>query len=198
VIGWPNQLRAGGPRATVAALLAHEVAAVIARADAMDDLTDDAQTDGLTGLPNRRTWDDRLTRIASHGEQLAIAILDLDRFKEFNDTYGHPAGDRLLKETTAAWRDQLRTGDFLARIGGEEFGLLLPNCDLGTAAEVIDRLRRCVAHQRTCSAGLTAHEPGESAASAIDRADQALYQAKAEGRNRLHVAHPPTSGLTLT
>jgi diguanylate cyclase (GGDEF)-like protein len=201
VIGWPNELRAEGPRATVAALLAHEVAAVIARADAMEDLADEAQTDGLTGLPNRRTWDDHLTRIASHGEQLAIAILDLDHFKEFNDTYGHPAGDRLLKETAVAWRDQLRIGDFLARIGGEEFGLLLPNCDLGTAAEVIDRLRRCVTHQRTCSAGLTAHQPGESAATAIDRADQALYQAKAEGRNRVHVARPSTSassGLTLT
>jgi diguanylate cyclase (GGDEF)-like protein len=201
VIGWPNELRAGGPRATVAALLAHEVAAVIARADAMDDLTDEAQTDGLTGLPNRRTWDNHLTRITSHGEQVAIAILDLDHFKEFNDTYGHPAGDRLLKETAAAWRDQLRTGDFLARIGGEEFGLLLSNCDLATAAEVIDRLRRNVTHQRTCSAGLTAHEPGESAEHAIDRADQALYQAKSQGRNRVHVAHPPTSassGLTLT
>ena len=130
VIGWPNELRAEGPRATVAALLAHEVAAVIARADAMDDLADEAQTDGLTGLPNRRAWDDHLTRIASHGEQLAIAILDLDHFKQFNDTYGHPAGDRLLKQTAAAWRDQLRSCDFLARIGGEEFGLMLPRCDL--------------------------------------------------------------------
>jgi diguanylate cyclase (GGDEF)-like protein len=201
VIGWPSQLRAEGPEATVAALLAHEVAAVIARADAMDDLTDEAHTDGLTGLPNRRSWDDRVARIAPRGEQSSIAILDLDHFKEFNDTYGHPAGDRLLKETAAAWRDQLRTGDFLARIGGEEFGLMLPNCDLETAAEVIDRLGRCVTHRRTCSAGLTARQPSESAASAIDRADQALYQAKANGRNRVHVAHRPTSassGPTLT
>lgn len=193
VIGWPNQLRAKGPRATVAALLAHEVAAVIARADAMDDLTDEAQTDGLTGLPNRRTWDVHVTRVASHAEQWAIAVLDLDHFKEFNDTYGHPAGDRLLKETAAAWRDQLRTGDFLARIGGEEFGLLLPDCDVATAVEVIDRLRRVVTHRRTCSAGLTAHRPGESAESAIARADRALYQAKAKGRNRVHVAHASSS-----
>jgi diguanylate cyclase (GGDEF)-like protein len=199
VIGWPNEHGAEGPGATVAALLAHEVAAVIARADAMEDLADEAQTDGLTGLPNRRTWDDHVARIARNGEQLAIAILDMDHFKEFNDTYGHPAGDRLLKETASAWRDQLRGGDFLARIGGEEFGLILPNCDLGTAAEVIDRLRRCVTHHRTCSAGLTAYRPGESAASAIDRADRALYQAKARGRDRVQVAHRPTSassGLT--
>jgi diguanylate cyclase (GGDEF)-like protein len=201
VIGWPNELRAEGPRATVAALLAHEVAAVIARADVMDDLTDEAQTDGLTGLPNRRTWDEHLTRIANNVEQWAIAILDLDHFKEFNDTYGHPAGDRLLKETAAAWRDQLRAGDFLARIGGEEFGLLLPDCDIETAVEVIDRLRRTVTHRRTCSAGLTAHAPGDSAETAIARADHALYQAKAEGRNRVHIAAPPgsaSSGLKLT
>jgi diguanylate cyclase (GGDEF)-like protein len=185
----------------VAALLAHEVAAVIARADAMNDLTDEAQTDALTGLPNRRTWDAHLTRMASHDEQSAIAILDLDQFKEFNDTYGHPAGDRLLKETAAAWRDQLRTGDFLARIGGEEFGLLLPDCDIGTAVEVIDRLRRCVTHRRTCSAGLTAHRPGETAETAIARADHALYQAKAKGRDRIHVAGPAgsaSSGRELT
>jgi diguanylate cyclase (GGDEF)-like protein len=200
VIGWPNAHGAEGPRATVAALLAHEVAAVIARADAMEDLADEAQTDGLTGLPNRRAWDDHVARIARHGEQLAIAILDMDHFKQFNDTNGHPAGDRLLKETTAAWRDQLRAGDLLARIGGEEFGLVLPNCDLGTATEVIERLLRCVTHQRTCSAGLTAHTPGESAASAIDRADQALYEAKAKGRDCVQVGHPPTSastGMTL-
>jgi diguanylate cyclase (GGDEF)-like protein len=199
VIGWPRELPAEGPRATVAALLAHEAAAVIARADAMEDLADEAQTDGLTGLPNRRAWDDQVTRIARHDEQLAIAILDLDHFKEFNDTYGHSAGDRLLKETAAAWRDQLRADDVLARIGGEEFGLMLPKCDLGTATEVLDRLRRCVTHQRTCSAGLTALLPGESAARAIERADQALYQAKARGRDRVQVVHPPTSassGLT--
>jgi diguanylate cyclase (GGDEF)-like protein len=193
VIGWPGELPAAGPRATVAALLAHEVAGVIARADVMDDLTDEAQTDGLTGLPNRRSWEAHLTRIAGHGEPLAIAILDLDHFKEFNDSYGHPAGDRLLKETAAAWRDQLRSGDFVARIGGEEFGLLLPNCDLNTATEVVDRLRRSVTHQRTCSAGLTAQAPGESTASAIDRADQALYQAKAKGRDRVQLARPPAS-----
>ena len=190
VIGWRNQLRVEGPRTTVAALLAHEVAGVIARADTIDDLTDEAQTDGLTGLPNRRSWEAHLTHIGTNGEPLAIAILDLDHFKEFNDTFGHLAGDRLLKETAAAWRDQLRTGDFLARIGGEEFGVVLPNCNLKTATEVIDRLRRAVTHRRTCSAGLTAQQPGESAESAIDRADQALYQAKAQGRNRIQLAPP--------
>jgi diguanylate cyclase (GGDEF)-like protein len=163
---------------------------VIARADAMEDLTVEAQTDGLTGLPNRRAWEARLTRAASGGERLAIAILDLDQFKQFNDSYGHPAGDRLLKETAAAWRDEVRIGDFLARIEGEEFGLLLPDCDVQTATEVIDRLRRSVTHRRTCSAGRTVQARDESTESAISRADQALYQAKANGRDRVQVARP--------
>ena len=71
-------------------------------------------------------------------------MFDLDHFKEFNDTYGHPAGDRLLKATTAAWREQVRSGDLLARLGGEEFGLLLINCDTARATEVIERLRGVV------------------------------------------------------
>jgi len=189
VIGWPDEVRAEGPRATVVALLAHEVAAVIARADAMNDLTDEAHTDSLTGLPNRRAWEARLTRAAGQGEEMAIAILDVDHFKDFNDSHGHPAGDRLLKETAAAWRDQVRTGDFLARIGGEEFGLLLPHTDVQCATEVVDRLRRSVTHQGTCSVGLTAQNPMESVESAIARADQALYQAKADGRNRVQLGH---------
>ena len=123
------------------ALLAHEVAAVISRADALDHLSDEALTDALTGLPNRRAWERQLRQLSAVGQQLAIGMLDLDHFKEFNDTYGHPAGDRLLKETAAAWRDQLRPGDVLARVGGEEFGLLLLDCDAHTASEVVDRLR---------------------------------------------------------
>jgi diguanylate cyclase (GGDEF)-like protein len=98
----------------------------------------------------------------------------------------------------SAARYPRRTGDVLARIGGEEFGLLLPNCDLETATEIVDRLRRSVTQQRTCSAGLTAQDPGERAESAVARADQALYQAKAHGRNRVHVTHPSPLSLDLT
>jgi diguanylate cyclase (GGDEF)-like protein len=161
-VGWPGSVRAEGPRATVAALLAHEAAGAIARADAIEELTGEAQTDGLTGLPNRSTWEAHLDRIASSREPLTIAILDLDHFKEFNDTHGHPAGDRLLKETAAAWRDKLRIGAVLARIGGEEFGLLLPNCDIQTASEIVGRLWRSVTQQRTCSAGLTVATPANA------------------------------------
>ncbi len=187
VVGWMEAVPAGDSRTTVTGLLAHEAASVIARADAMDVLADEAQTDALTGLPNRRAWDAQLQRALSGDAQLVIAMLDFDHFKEFNDTHGHPAGDRLLKETAAAWRDQLRGGDLLARLGGEEFGLLLRNCDAETAVEVTERLRRHVSGGRTCSAGIAVAAPGEEADVVIARADRALYQAKAGGRDRVHL-----------
>jgi diguanylate cyclase (GGDEF)-like protein len=188
VIIWPGDVVAGDPKATVSALLAHEAAAVITRADVVDDLYDAAQTDALTGLPNRRAWDSHLKRSLAEERQIAIAMLDFDHFKAFNDTYGHPAGDRLLKEAAAAWRDQLRTGDLLARIGGEEFALMLVDCDLDAATEVVERLRASMPQSRTCSAGLAVRLDGESVESIITRADRALYQAKADGRNRVALA----------
>ncbi|HEV7937500.1 MAG TPA: sensor domain-containing diguanylate cyclase, partial [Solirubrobacteraceae bacterium] len=128
VVGWPQKVRAGGTRATLITLLAHEVATAIKRADLLSQLTDMASTDSLTGLPNRRAWETNLDRALLEGERFVLAMLDLDHFKDFNDSRGHPAGDRLLKETAVAWREELRSGDFLARIGGEEFALLLPHC----------------------------------------------------------------------
>lgn len=187
VVGWSHSIRAGEPRTTVAALLAHEAAAVIARADVLHHLADEAHTDPLTGLPNRRAWDTQVMRALGEDEQVAIAMIDFDHFKEFNDTYGHPAGDRLLKETAAAWRDQLRTGDLLARLGGEEFGLLLRDCDAHTATEVTDRLRRRVPQNQTCSAGIAIGRLGETAEAVIARADDALYEAKSLGRDRTHL-----------
>jgi diguanylate cyclase (GGDEF)-like protein len=183
VVGWPGAIRAEGTRATVAALLAHEAAALIDRADTLDALTGMAQSDPLTGLPNRRTWDAHLGQALAGETQLTVAMLDFDYFKQFNDTHGHAAGDRLLKETAALWRDQLRSGDLLARLGGEEFGLLLLNCDPERAQDVIDRLRGAVSHGRTCSAGFALRRPGEAADTLMARADAALYEAKAAGRD---------------
>jgi diguanylate cyclase (GGDEF)-like protein len=188
VVGWPDSVRAEGSRATVAALLAYEAAAAIDRADAMEHLADEALTDVLTGLPNRRAWDAHLTRAVAEHEQWAIAILDFDHFKQYNDTFGHPAGDRLLKETAAGWRDFMRVGDVLARLGGEEFGLLLLDCDPRSAEEVTERLRRRVPRGRTCSAGIAHRRPGETPEVVTVRADQALYQAKAAGRQRSWVS----------
>jgi diguanylate cyclase (GGDEF)-like protein len=185
VVGWTVPIRANSARATVVALLAHEAAAAIDRADTLVQLTDMASTDPLTGLPNRRAWDARIHQALSVGQQFTIAMLDFDHFKEFNDTYGHPAGDRLLKETAAMWREQLRSGDLLARLGGEEFGLLLVDCDSTRVVEVIERLRKLIYRNRTCSAGFAARQPGESADAVIARADAALYEAKASGRDRV-------------
>jgi diguanylate cyclase (GGDEF)-like protein len=111
-------------------------------------------------------------------------MLDLDHFKQFNDAHGHPAGDRLLKQTAAAWREQLRPGDVLARIGGEEFGLLLLDCGAHAASEVVGRLRAHVTHDRTCSVGIAIKGLDEASDAAVERADAALYQAKAQGRDQ--------------
>lgn len=188
VVGWPQKIRAGGTRATLITLLAHEVATAIKRADLLSQLTDMASTDSLTGLPNRRAWETNLDRALLEGEQFVLAMLDLDHFKDFNDSRGHPAGDRLLKETAVAWREELRSGDFLARIGGEEFALLLPHCATEDALTVVDRLRRRVRYAQTCSAGIVVRGPGESAEGLMTRVDQALYAAKTSGRDQVSLA----------
>jgi diguanylate cyclase (GGDEF)-like protein len=188
VVGWPATIRAGGTRATMIALLAHEVAAAIERADLMLRLTDMASTDPLTGLPNRRAWETALDHALLNREPFVLAMLDFDHFKIFNDTQGHPAGDRLLKEAAAAWREELRAGDFLARIGGEEFALLLPKCTSQDALMVVDRLRRRVPYEQTCSAGVIVCESGEAPDSLMTRVDEALYTAKAAGRDYVSLA----------
>jgi diguanylate cyclase (GGDEF)-like protein len=184
VVAWAEEVLTGDPRATVAALLAHEAAAVIRTADTLTQLADMAETDPLTGLPNRRAWDAGLARALAADRPVTVGVLDIDHFKQFNDTHGHPAGDRLLKETAARWRDQLRPGDLLARLGGEEFGLLLVDCDANHAEDVVNRLRNRISGGQTCSAGFAIGEPGESAESLTDRADHALYEAKSSGRDR--------------
>jgi diguanylate cyclase (GGDEF)-like protein len=185
VVGWPESVTADSTRTSVVALLAHEAAAVIERADRMSRLSDMASTDPLTGLPNRRAWDARVEQALAAGQHFAVAMIDFDHFKEYNDTYGHPAGDRLLKETAAIWREQLRTGDLLARLGGEEFGLLLLDCDPARAAEVIERLRKLIYGERTCSIGFATRRSGEGADAVMARADAALYEAKSCGRDRV-------------
>ncbi len=188
VVGWDDGVPVNAARQAVVALLAHEAALVIGRADELALLTDMAETDALTGLPNRRAWDARLNRAADDGEQVTIAMLDIDHFKRFNDDHGHPAGDRLLRDTAAAWRDLLRAGDLLARVGGEEFGLLLVNCSPAGAAEVAERLRQAITDGQTASAGLAVPRPGEPLESVMGRADHALYEAKASGRNQSRTA----------
>jgi diguanylate cyclase (GGDEF)-like protein len=184
VVAWPKAVRVGGSRTTTIALLAHEVATVIERADMLTQLADIASTDSLTGLPNRRAWDTHLAQAFAEDQHATIAMLDLDHFKDFNDGNGHPAGDRLLRETAAAWREELRAGDFVARLGGDEFALLLPNCNSANALEVVERLRLRIPSEQTCSAGIASYERGVFPDALMSRADTALYEAKTAGRDR--------------
>ena len=150
----------------------------------LSQVSDIASTDALTGLPNRRAWDTRLVELLADDRRMTVTMLDLDRFKEFNDSQGHPAGDRLLRETAAAWREELRAGDFIARLGGDEFALLLPDCTAANALEVVERLRLRIPSEQTCSAGIATHVPGSPPEALMAEADTALYEAKTAGRDR--------------
>jgi diguanylate cyclase (GGDEF)-like protein len=170
--------------------MAYESASIAReRAELMATLAEVARTDDLTGLANRRAWDEALDRELARAERdstpLCIGIVDLDRFKDYNDVHGHQAGDRLLKQLAAAWVEELRATDVLARYGGEEFALALPGCDLHDAGVLIERLRAATPSEQTASAGLVRWDGEESAERLFGRADKALYAAKDSGRDRI-------------
>jgi diguanylate cyclase (GGDEF)-like protein len=142
------------------------------------------RTDPLTGVSNRRAWDETLAGL-ERGSDASLIVLDLDRFKDFNDAFGHQAGDRLLKAAAAAWSVELRQEDLLARLGGDEFGVVLPGCAFPAALEVAERLRAAVPDRVTCSAGVAWWDGAEPAAELVGRADRALYRAKRAGRDRV-------------
>jgi diguanylate cyclase (GGDEF)-like protein len=148
-----------------------------------------ARTDGLTGLPNRRSWDHQLARAVedarARGSSLTVAMIDLDQFKTYNDTLGHLAGDLALKETAAAWAHVVDGHGYVARYGGEEFGLFIPDTEQAVAHALIERVRTSVAREQTCSIGVVQWQPDEQPAHAVARADDALYEAKRVGRNRI-------------
>jgi diguanylate cyclase (GGDEF)-like protein len=173
---------------TVIDLLMAEAAVTLQRIELLDRLGAIARTDDLTGLPNRRAWNEDLTREIARAQReqapLCVAILDLDHFKAFNDTHGHQAGDLLLKQAAARWNAELRATDLLARYGGEEFALALPGVSPETAEEIIDRLRRATPQDESCSAGAVWWDGAESPSELLGRADAALYAAKGAGRAR--------------
>ena len=164
----------------------------VERADLLVRLETVARTDDLTGLANRRAWNEELPseleRAGRDGMPICVAIFDLDRFKRFNDSHGHQAGDRLLKEAAAAWRAQLRATDLLSRYGGEEFAVILPTCPMEDALVLIERLRAATPGGQTCSAGVAQWDGWETADALVGRADAALYEAKAAGRDRIVAA----------
>jgi diguanylate cyclase (GGDEF)-like protein len=173
-------------------MLAAEAAIALDRGRLLAQLQETARTDDLTGLPNRRAWDEELprelSRAARDSRPVCVAMLDLDRFKRFNDDRGHQAGDRLLKQAASAWATQLRTSDMLARYGGEEFSLLLPGCTLRDAQALVQRLRAAMPDGETVSAGIACWDETENADQLVGRADTALYAAKRDGRDKLVTA----------
>lgn len=157
-----------------------------------------ALVDAVTGLPNRGMLDTALDReigmAARRAEPLSVGIVDLDHFKALNDTAGHLAGDRRLREFADAWTRRLRSVDSLVRYGGDEFVVLLPGCDLSAGAEAVERLR--ATGVQPCSVGLTEWSPEDTPESLLSRADTALYRAKREGRDRVVSIDPPGRCLT--
>ncbi|WP_460046385.1 GGDEF domain-containing protein [Pseudomonas sp. S2_H01] len=158
-----------------------------------------ALIDTLTGLPNRAAWNERLDhevdQLQKHRSSLLLGILDLDHFKRINDGYGHLAGDKVLKIIATQLQKRVRPSDFIARFGGEEFVFLLPHTQMAEGLALLERLRvtieACPFHFKgepvtiTVSMGITTFKPGERSDLVLKRADQALYRAKAEGRNRI-------------
>lgn len=153
-----------------------------------------ANTDALTGLGNRRAFDDALRRLlearTGGGPVFSLLLLDLDHFKAYNDSFGHPAGDEALRQAGLLLGHALRPGDVACRYGGEEFAVLLPGADAQGAMRVAERIVMDVRNGRwthrpvTVSVGATAVQPGDDANGLIARADAALYAAKRAGRDR--------------
>jgi diguanylate cyclase (GGDEF)-like protein len=137
-----------------------------------------ARTDALTGVANRRAWEEHFAAELHRADgPTSVAVLDLDQFKALNDAFGHEAGDRCLRECAAAWDAQLRPGDVLARIGGDEFAVLLPRCQLEQALVVAERIRAAT-RRTSCSIGVAEWDQHESPEQLQRRADQILYAAK--------------------
>lgn len=166
-----------------------------------NSLREAATTDGLTGLHNRSYVEGRLEQACRHSTQhhapLTVLMCDVDHFKQVNDRYGHLTGDRILQRVARILRKAVRASDVIGRWGGEEFLIVLENCNEQCALELAERIRRLVemcqdaeVGRVTLSLGIAMMAPGESVTALVARADAAMYEAKRSGRNRLSTSSP--------
>jgi len=164
---------------TDVAALVREIAALT---EEVGELTRLARTDPLSGLANRRGWDEQLDRELAQarrsGRPVSVALLDIDDFKGYNDVHGHQAGDRLLVAAAAAWQGQLRDGDMLCRWGGDEFAALLPDCSEDEAREIISRVTPTTPSLQSCAAGVAEWDSTETSDELVWRADAELLKQK--------------------
>lgn len=148
-------------------------------------LREQALTDEVTALPNRRHWIQvlrrEIARSTRQGLPLAVVMLDLNGFKAYNDTHGHPAGDDLLRAVAREWANAIRSSDLLARYGGDEFAVILPDCPPDLAREVVQRIEANTPSVIRAAAGIAHADDTDSAESIVERADAALYEAKRGG-----------------
>jgi diguanylate cyclase (GGDEF)-like protein len=161
-----------------------------------------SETDTITVLANRRRLDEFMAgewqRVQRHGSILSAIALDIDHFKRVNDVHGHGAGDEVLRHVARVLRERMRSTDVVARVGGEEFVVVLPHAGLEGALATAERLRTDVARLRppplpydlSASFGVASYEAGDTPRSLLARADEALYAAKRAGRNRVECAPP--------
>jgi len=179
-------------------------------ADLADQTRRLAASDVLTGLLNRRGFEDAARAIFGsarrHGRSLAVVVIDIDRFKEVNDLYGHPAGDCVLRAFARCLRENVARRDLVARIGGEEFAVIMADVDAEAALCAADALREKIGAMTidcgtpiriTASLGLAAYESGEDLHTVLGRADRALYRSKNLGRNRATLADAPDEALAV-
>jgi diguanylate cyclase (GGDEF)-like protein len=197
--------------------IAEQMALALSNVQLRETLRRQSIVDPLTGLFNRRFMDETLRRELIRSERkavgLALIMLDLDHFKRLNDTFGHDAGDAMLKGVAQVMRQNVRESDLACRFGGEEMMVILPECDTATAMERAEKIRRAIAALDVQHGGRTlgtvtaslgvavSTEPGQSAETLLHAADQALYQAKHRGRNCVVMAPPnapaPQSGVRV-
>ena len=202
IAAFPSAHRLGAQDEKTLSVVARELGVVTKSLFLVEETHRLAHTDGLTGLANRRAGADRLEheieRAIRHGTPLAIALCDVDHFKHVNDRCGHAVGDEVLRRVTATLSRGVRRTDLVARWGGEELLIILPNAGQAGARIVAERLRALVARDAgipdlvptvTISAGVAHLDPGAPTdpCALIARADEALYRAKERGRNRVEI-----------